>query len=286
MQKYIQSLHQALKSRLLPARKQHHHHTLAWTHASSLEEARKQASGYDDPDFIRAAILQAKMQKQSFESVASIQKVPNERSFFQHILAFEKAFNDGARDVYEVGGAGGNWALILQAYLKVPVRSWIIREQPAIVKYAVDSGWQNASGLSFISDRLVPEYPEHSVYFIQGTLQFMDDPMEELRWAFSQGFAWVYFSRTTLLTDSSLPLYFVQRHFLSDHAPGFVPDDKKNVVVSAAQTLISEKAFFDVIPSEYERVFFTEELAPHLLPVPGIHNHVKDIGLLLKRRTF
>jgi hypothetical protein len=254
--------------------------------ASSLEEARSMETGYNHPKLPGLIIHQAKLHREEFGRYAQEGIIPGDRRFFQHFWVFEKIKATGIRKIYEVGGAGGNWALIINAYFQQFFDSWIIQEQPLVVEAANYSGWASDSRIIFSATRTISggETAE-AAYFCQGTLQFLPDPEEELRWAFSQQFAWLYFSRTLLVENRPERQYLVQQHYLFEHAPGLISPEEGSEILRVAQTTLTLAEFLACVPDTYALVFQTDEI--NAFPASQGENPVrlKEMGLLFRRKS-
>jgi putative methyltransferase (TIGR04325 family) len=255
---------------------------LSWLRFDSYEAAAASTSGYALPELLEVKVTQALQQKAQFAELARQRVLPSDRQHLQNRLVFEIIKAAGISGVYELGGSAGNWAFILNAYFENAFSNWKIQETSALVNYIQSSGRMDAEPLRF-TDSFNATDAENRLFMAQGALQYLPDPLAQLRTFFSAGFPFIYLTRTPVLVDSDQTIYACQRHFLSEHAPGVVAEDRANEIVSIPLTLIPEKLFFDAISDGYEVVFRTDETVPREIffyNTPPVR--AKELGVLLR----
>jgi putative methyltransferase (TIGR04325 family) len=206
---------------------------------------------------------------------------------FQNLYVFELARNAGIAQVYETGGAAGNWYHVINSFTGNAFPRWTIREQEPLVKRIAVNKMPLPAGLAFVSEREPVSAAEAAatLYMAQGVLQYLPDPLDELRWAFSQGFRLVYITRTPVLTNQNSAFSAIQRHFLADHAPGFVADSRQKEIVEIPLTLVSEEAVFAACPPAYRVVFSAVESESAFVKTthPPVSFH--ETGILFEKRS-
>ncbi len=241
--------------------------------------------GYALEPLLDAKIEQAMHQQHEYAALAAQHVIPGTRQLFQNLYVIDIALKTGVLNVYETGGAAGNWYHIINSYTGGVLQTWTIREQEALVKRIQHKNIPLPSGVSFVSERRAISSGEASktLYMAQGVLQYLPDPLDELRWAFAQGFRFVYLTRTPVLKHGAVPFAAMQRHLLGDHAPGIVSPAQERLSVEIPLTLVPEALLFQTCPENYTVVFKTVESddgrVKHTEPPVFFH----DIGVLFKK---
>lgn len=233
-----------------------------WEKYDSFSEAVNASGGYELVDIISSAYKQSIKHYDNYNNLVLEKKIPNDRLHFQNLYVFQ-IFDtkfSSKFTVYEVGGSFGTWHHIIHSYLPHLKTNWVIKETNSILNYNKDALKIEHRNLSFVSEYITfNEENEGKVFFCQGALQYLEDPLKSIKWAIKEKFDFIYLTRTPLLINNQESIYFVQKHFLREHAPELDLGENADKIIAIPLTLVSLDRLKAILKPNYEIVFITEE---------------------------
>lgn len=248
----------------------------------SFDAALADSNSYEDHRLIRIVSEKTRRYRETLSGSSS--RMIESRQTAQNMFVLSVVEPQRPINVLEIGGACGASYFEAKHLLPERIQHWSISETGAMA--AAGQALNDDSALSFHSDMAsaLQGLASRDLAIIQGTLQYVPEPLQTLRELFQHGFNHIYLTRTPV-TNLDATIFTKQETDLSAHGPGKLPH-AANGKSSQPLTLLSRDAVFSVVPENYEIVFEFEESDDRNLLVGERAVDVRDIGFLARKRVY
>jgi putative methyltransferase (TIGR04325 family) len=186
--------------------------------------------------------------------------------------------------IIELGGACGATYFSIKKNLADHIGMWTIVETPQMVLEAKEKFADNI--LNFIS---IDEYEtkieflKADIFFAQGVLQYLKDPLQFFETLQKQNFQYIYISRTVVGEKIDNPIITKQITYLSAHGPGEMPEGFRDRESSQPLTIIPFDRLKAKIQDNYHIQFLFSEGENQIMQIDNQKIETKMIGILLKQ---
>ena len=233
----------------------------------SFESAAKQTTTYFDPDIVEVVVEKTKRLKTALPDFLDRQQTQNHFVFSR--LAQQTSTNK--INIMDWGGAAGASYFLLKAQFGNQIRQWQVVETRPMAAGATSLADDKLSFTSSLDE--VSFDKTNSFLWAQGILNFIDDPLDQLRGVLKKEYKGVYISRTSF-TENQAPLIYRFEAPLQNHGPGTLKGGKEKIT-SYPFTLISWphlRQLLDETGYEVHSLFDegTETLNDQLILVRGL----------------
>lgn len=248
----------------------------------SFASALRDSDSYEDPRLIE--IVQEKTRRYRDELTHAQCRTIGARQLIQNMFVLTYIEPQRAVNVLEIGGACGASYYEAKHLLPVSIQHWAVVETPAMA--AAGASLNDDPALSFHTniEAALQQLPARDLAIVQGTLQYVPEPLRLLGELFERGANYVYVTRTPVTTLST-QIFTRQETDLAAHGPGKLPQAAGGKS-SQPLTLLARDALFAAIPSSYETVFTFNESEEQPLAIGARSVAVRDVGFLARKRVY
>jgi putative methyltransferase (TIGR04325 family) len=236
---------------------------------STYEEAVKACgAGYDSARL-------AEIVRKKTETWFLTDEWKNDASAVRLATAIGIARQGGTLNVLDFGGAAaGHYSIARKIFTPGLLLRWHVIETPAMVR---ECRSMESESLRFFSDRdeAVAAFSSHGgpgLLFSSGTLPYLADPQETLRWMLAQECPHLALVRCELSNRPS-NVFAIQSSRLSYNGPGPLPLGYEDTSISYPITLLDRSKLEALILKKYELVVSTAEPVHFFDRTPGMFSY-------------